>query len=79
MTRLGRVVAIVAGFMLLPTVASAQAALAGTIKDASGGVLPGVTIEASSPVLIEKVRSATSDAAGQYRIRPADVDRVTRT
>lgn len=68
MTRLGRVVAVVAGLMLTPAVASAQAALAGTVKDASGGVLPGVTIEASSPVLIEKVRSATSDAAGQYRI-----------
>jgi hypothetical protein len=42
--------------------------LAGTVKDASGGVLPGVTVEATSPVLIEKTRSATTDATGQYRI-----------
>jgi hypothetical protein len=52
----------------LPSAAWAQATLAGTVKDASGAVLPGVTIEASSPVLIEKTRTATSDAAGQYRI-----------
>ncbi len=43
-------------------------ALAGTVKDASGAVLPGVTVEASSPVLIEKTRSAMTDATGQYRI-----------
>ena len=66
--RRGRAVAVVVGFLLLPTMASAQVTLAGTVKDASGGVLPGVTIEASSPVLIEKTRTAVSDAAGQYRI-----------
>ena len=38
------------------------------MKDASGAVLPGVTVEASSPVLIEKVRSATTDGTGQYKI-----------
>jgi hypothetical protein len=43
-------------------------ALAGTVKDTSGAVLPGVTVEASSPALIEKTRSATTDATGQYRI-----------
>ena len=43
-------------------------ALAGTVRDASGAVLPGVTVEASSPVLIEKTRAATTDASGQYRI-----------
>jgi hypothetical protein len=42
--------------------------LAGTVKDASGGVLPGVTVEASSPVLIEKVRTAVTDGAGKYQI-----------
>ena len=53
--RLGRAVAVVAGFLLLlPTVAFAQVTLAGTVKDASGAVLPGVTIEASSPVLHRK-------------------------
>ncbi len=52
----------------LPSTASAQATLAGTIRDASGGVLPGVSIEASSPALIEKLRTAVSDGTGQYRI-----------
>src|SRR5262245_9853156 len=54
--------------LLLPAVAFAQAALSGVVKDSSGGVLPGVSVEASSPVLIEKTRSATTDATGQYRI-----------
>jgi hypothetical protein len=54
---------------LLPAVASAQtSAIAGVVKDTSGAVLPGVTVEASSPALIEKVRSAVSDSAGQYKI-----------
>src|SRR5215475_9006416 len=51
---------------LLPSAAWAQVTLAGTVKDASGAVLPGVTVEASSPVLIEKTRSATSDSSGQF-------------
>jgi hypothetical protein len=51
-----------------PTMAWAQASIAGTVRDASGAVLPGVTVEASSPVLIEKVRSAVTDGTGQYRI-----------
>jgi hypothetical protein len=54
--------------LALPTLASAQASIVGTVKDASGAVLPGVTVEASSPVLIEKVRSAVTDGSGQYRI-----------
>ena len=54
--------------LLLPTFAYAQAVITGVVKDASGGVLPGVTVEAASPVLIEKVRSVASDATGQYRI-----------
>jgi carboxypeptidase family protein len=59
---------LVAGLLvLLPTLARAQS-LAGTVKDASGAVLPGVTVEASSPVLIEKTRSAVTDGTGQYRI-----------
>ncbi len=56
------------GFLLLPTFAYAQTTLAGVVRDASGGVLPGVTVEASSPALIEKVRSAVTDGSGQYRI-----------
>jgi Carboxypeptidase regulatory-like domain len=55
--------------ILLPaTVLAQQASITGVIKDASGAVLPGVTVEAASDVLIEKVRSAVSDANGQYRI-----------
>jgi len=42
--------------------------IAGTVKDATGAVLPGVTVEASSPALIEKVRSAVTDATGEYKI-----------
>jgi len=54
--------------LLLPSSGYAQAAIAGVVRDASGGVLPGVTVEASSPALIEKVRTAVSDGTGQYRI-----------
>ena len=48
--------------------ASAQSAIAGIVKDVSGGAMPGVTVEAKSPALIEGVRSATTDDQGQYRI-----------
>src|SRR5688572_31788687 len=54
--------------VLVPSAAYAQAAITGVVRDASGGVLPGVTVEAASPVLIEKVRSVATDASGQYRI-----------
>jgi hypothetical protein len=53
---------------LLPATVFAQASLAGTVRDASGGVLPGVTVEATSPALIERTRSAVTDSTGQYRI-----------
>ena len=54
--------------LLVPSAAYAQAAITGVVKDASGGVLPGVTVEAASPALIEKVRSVVTDDNGQYRI-----------
>jgi hypothetical protein len=54
--------------LLLPATVFAQASLTGTVRDGSGGVLPGVTVEAASPALIEKVRSAVTDGTGQYRI-----------
>jgi hypothetical protein len=54
--------------LLLPALAQAQAAVSGTVRDSSGAVLPGVTVEAASPVLIEKVRTAVTDSSGQYRI-----------
>src|SRR5436309_16080741 len=63
-----RIVALAAAAVLLPVAAYAQVALAGTVKDASGAVLPGVTVEAASPVLIEKTRSAVTDSTGSYRI-----------
>src|SRR3989441_11159646 len=53
---------------LFPTVSFAQSAIAGAVTDATGAVLPGVTIEAASPALIEKARTALSDGSGRYRI-----------
>src|SRR5262249_34974034 len=53
---------------LAPAAAFAQASLAGQVKDPSGAVLPGVTVEAASPVLIEKVRSVITDGSGLYKI-----------
>src|SRR6476661_4478909 len=46
----------------------AQSAIAGVVRDTSGAVLPGVSIEIASDVLIERTRSAVTDADGQYRI-----------
>ncbi len=53
---------------LLPAVAYAQASITGVVKDTSGAVLPGVTVEASSPVLTEKTRSTVTDGSGRYQI-----------
>jgi Carboxypeptidase regulatory-like domain len=60
--------AVLSAICLAPSSLFAQASIAGQVKDTSGAVLPGVTVEASSPALIEKVRSASTDANGQYRI-----------
>src|SRR5918996_5804579 len=54
--------------VLLPSVAYAQAQIVGAVRDESGGVLPGVTVEAASPAIIEKVRTAVTDEQGRYRI-----------
>ncbi len=54
--------------VMLPASAFAQASITGVVKDTSGAVLPGVTVEAASPELIEKVRTAVTDGSGQYRI-----------
>src|SRR3979490_555825 len=59
------------GLMLLtltPAAARAQSAIAGVVKDTSGAVMPGVTVEAASPALIERVRSVGTDGQGQYKI-----------
>ena len=53
--------------LLLPATAHAQV-ITGTVRDGSGAVLPGVMVEASSPVLIEKTRTVVTDGSGQYRI-----------
>ena len=54
--------------MTLPGIASAQSAIAGLVRDPSGGVLPGVTVEAASPALIEKVRTVVTDVQGRYTL-----------
>ena len=57
-----------AAFLLTASTARAQASIAGVVKDTSGAVLPGVTVEASSPALLEKTRSVVTDGSGQYKI-----------
>ena len=57
--------------LVLPVLAysqTSQSALAGVVRDTTGGVLPGVTVEAASPALIERVRAVTTDSSGVYRI-----------
>ena len=63
-----RIFVAAATLTLLPLTASAQSAFAGVVRDESGGVLPGVTVEAASPALIERVRNAITDEQGRYRI-----------
>jgi hypothetical protein len=47
---------------------TSTATIAGVVRDSSGAVLPGVTVEAASPALIEKLRSTVTDEGGQYRL-----------
>ena len=54
--------------LLVPDTSLAQSAIAGLVRDATGAVLPGVTVEASSPALIERTKTTTTTEAGQYRI-----------
>ena len=54
--------------LTVPVLAGAQSTIAGEARDATGAVLPGVTVEAASEALIEKVRTATTDRSGTYRI-----------
>lgn len=63
-------VAIAVGLTYLPSEVSAQigSTITGVVRDTSGGVLPGVTVEAASPALIEKVRSAVTDGEGLFRL-----------
>src|SRR2546425_4578314 len=63
---------IFAGLLFVPAGASAQSAttgsIAGVVRDATGAVLPGVTVEAASPALIERARTVVTDDEGQYKI-----------
>lgn len=77
----GLLLLIFACLFLIPQDAAAQSQLNGVVRDESGGVLPGVTVEAASPVLIEKVRTAVTDDQGRFNIvdlRPG-VYRITFT
>src|SRR5262245_46193710 len=64
-SRLGLAVLVL---VVSPAIAQAQSAISGLVRDATGAVLPGVTVEAASPVLIEKARSAVTDDQGRYTI-----------
>ena len=66
--RISRTLLAFAGAMLLSSAAYAQSAIVGVVKDTSGAAMPGVTVEAASDVLIEKVKSAITDGDGTYRI-----------
>ena len=82
MRGLAKVVSLFAAVLLLsPGSPQAQelASIAGTVRDSSGGVLPGATVEVTSPALIEKVRSTTSDSNGQYRIAGLPIGRYEVT
>lgn len=68
MLRIGRFAAVFGFAVLLPVVVSAQAAISGVVRDSSGALLPGVTVEATSPALIEKVRVTVTSDTGQYAI-----------
>src|SRR6185503_8121340 len=72
LARFGRRACVALVLSLIPASVFAQgtstATIAGVVKDSSGAVLPGVTIEAASPALIEKVRSTVTDERGQYRL-----------
>jgi hypothetical protein len=68
MHRVLKGILVLAALLLVPAAAFAQASIVGVVKDASGAVLPGVTVEASSPALIEKTRAVVANGVGQYSI-----------
>jgi len=68
MRALLRAIGLLGLLCVAPASAWAQTTLAGVVKDNSGAVLPGVNVEAASPALIEKVRTAITDGSGRYRI-----------
>ena len=76
--RLGLLIIAGALIALWPSAARAQSAIAGVVRDTSGAVLPGVTVEAASPALIEKTRAVTTDSEGRYNIVDLRPGRVLR-
>ncbi|HKT79257.1 MAG TPA: TonB-dependent receptor, partial [Vicinamibacterales bacterium] len=70
MTRrsLWKVPVIIGWLLAIPSAAIAQSSIAGTVKDTSGAVLPGVTVTITSPVLIEGSKEVTTDGGGNYRV-----------
>ncbi|HEY9464850.1 MAG TPA: carboxypeptidase-like regulatory domain-containing protein, partial [Vicinamibacterales bacterium] len=68
MRGLTRPLIVLTAVLLVPCAAYAQSSIAGIVRDASGAVMPGVTVEATSPALIEKVRTTTTDDSGRYQI-----------
>jgi hypothetical protein len=67
--RIAKVFLTVAAVLVFVPVATAQEGqIAGTVRDGQNAVMPGVTVEVTSPALIEKLRTTTTDSNGQYRI-----------
>ena len=69
MLRCVKAMVVLVSLVGVPAAAYAQASIVGTVKDASGAVLPGVTVEASSPALIEKTRSVVTNGDRSVRDR----------
>ncbi len=63
-----RTAVVFAALLSVPSLARAQASISGVVTDESGAAIPGVTVEAASPALIEKIRTVFTDAAGLYRL-----------
>src|SRR5499427_4394735 len=68
MLRFLKPILILVMLVVIPAMAHAQASIVGIVRDSSGAVIPGVTVEASSPALIEKTRSVVTNGSGQYSI-----------
>src|SRR5215475_12365642 len=68
MPRFVKAILVLVALLVVPAIAHAQASIVGTVKDSSGAVIPGVMVDASSPVLIEKTRSVVTNESGRYSI-----------
>src|SRR5262249_20672276 len=68
MLRFVKAIPVLVALVIIPVMANAQASIVGIVRDSSGAVIPGVTVEASSPALIEKTRSVVTNESGQYSI-----------